>query len=191
MLSKSMQQGLALLITAVAIGLIITVIIQPMLGAAEAQSRRYDSLTFEAQRIERAVSANAARSLEDLATLEGSLQAQLFTANSLNEAQSALQGLLSTRVQSASGLLNSMRLGEAQERGSGLTALTLDITATLPEEQMMMFVEALAQAPQRLSVPKLTIQKKSSFDDRDTQVTLDLRVIGYWRRPSSPREAQS
>ncbi|MEM7570912.1 MAG: GspMb/PilO family protein [Pseudomonadota bacterium] len=186
-----MQQSLALLITAAVVSLTILWIVQPMFGAAEAQFRHYNRLGFEAQRIERAVQANAARSIEDLATLEGALTTQVFNASTLNKAQSALQSLVSTSVQTSSGLLNSMRLGETKERSSGLTALTLDVTATLPEEQLMVFLEALAQAPQRISVPKLTIQKTSSFDDRDTDMTLDLRVIGYWFRPSSPNEPQS
>lgn len=180
MLSKPFQQGLALLITAAIVSVVIVSIIQPLFAAAEAAFERRDRLNFEAQRIARAVDANRDRSPEDLEALKVSVESQLFAGTTQNEAQSGLQDLLSTAVQSTGGLLNSMRLGESRTLPSGLTTLTLDVTATLPEEQMVVFLDTLARAEQRLAIPKLSIQKTSTFDQQNTNVTIDLRIVGYW-----------
>lgn len=70
MLSKPFQQGLALLITAAIVSVVIVSIIQPLFAAAEAAFERRDRLNFEAQRIARAVDANRDRSPEDLEALK-------------------------------------------------------------------------------------------------------------------------
>lgn len=181
MLSKPFQQGLALLITAALIAMVILGVIQPLFAAANAKFEDRDLRVFEAQRVARAVEANRDRSPEDLEALKTALETRLFSGATLNEAQSDLQSLVSTAVQSSGGLLNSMRLGDSKGLASGLTALTLDVTATLPEEQMIVFLGTLAKAPQRLSVSKLRVRKASTFDQQNTDVTLDLRIIGHWR----------
>lgn len=189
MLSKPIQQVLACLLGVLMVSLVIVGILQPMIGAAEGQFARHQALQFEAQRIQRAVEANRSRSPEDLEALRAGTQTQLFTGGDINDAQGALQSLLSRAVQTSTGLLNSMRLGDTQALSNGLTAITLDVTATVPEEQLMGLLSTLHQAPQTLHIPKLSIQKKATYDDSDTQVTFDMRAIGYWHEGALDQES--
>lgn len=182
MLSKPLQQSLACLAGLLVMGLMISLVIQPMFRAAEAEFARRASLQFEDQRIKRALEANGKRSTQDLEDLRTSIEAQLFAGGDINDAQGAVQSLLSAQVKAASGKLSSMRLGDTQNLKSGLTAITLDVTASVREEQLMELLNGMAQAPQTLHVSKFSAQKKASYDDADTQVTLEMRVVGYWRK---------